>query len=219
MERKRPFRLETCFKLGLFGNICFVAFIIICLIYYYTFSPSGTFRLGFDIAAYIVEFAGFGLMALAIAGICCIVRQRGLMKALLSVYVCVEVFLMLLDFDFIHLDIYNGRSNLLIILHAIFSALVGFSLLSLDPKRTRLEMLVGIAVSMILAGMFSAVLNLRVYGSILMNAFAYIFLHRFGITTTGRRSRSTATETVPRYRNTRVRFLRMNDERTNSLSA
>ena len=92
MERKRPFRLETCFKLGLFGNICFVAFIIICLIYYYTFSPSGTFRLGFDIAAYIVEFAGFGLMALAIAGICCIVRQRGLMKTLLSVYVCVEVF-------------------------------------------------------------------------------------------------------------------------------
>ena len=174
MERKRPFRLETCFKLGLFGNICFVAFIIICLIYYYTFSPSGTFRLGFDIAAYIVEFAGFGLMALAIAGICCIVRQRGLMKTLLSVYVCVEVFLMLLDFDFIHLDVYNGRSNLLIILHAIFSALVGFSFLSLDPKRTRLEMLVGIAVSMILAGMFSAVLNLRVYGSILMNAFAYI---------------------------------------------
>ena len=152
-----------------------MAFIIICLIYYYTFSPSGTFRLGFDIAAYIVEFAGFGLMALAIAGICCIVRQRGLMKTLLSVYVCVEVFLMLLDFDFIHLDVYNGRSNLLIILHAIFSALVGLSFLSLDPKRTRLEMLVGIAVSMILAGMFSAVMNLRVYGSILMNAFAYIF--------------------------------------------
>ena len=47
--------------------------------------------------------------------------------------------------------------------------------MSLDPKRTRLEMLVGIAVSMILAGMFSAVLKLRVYGSILMNAFAYIF--------------------------------------------
>ena len=75
MERKRPFRLETCFKLGLFGNICFVAFIIICLIYYYTFSPSGTFRLGFDIAAYIVEFAGFGLMALAIAGICCTLQR------------------------------------------------------------------------------------------------------------------------------------------------
>ena len=82
---------------------------------------------------------------------------------------------MLLDFDFIHLDIYNGRSNLLIILHAILSALVGFSFLSLDPKRRRLEILVGIAVSIMLAGMFSAVLNLRVYGSVLMNAFAYIF--------------------------------------------
>lgn len=175
MERKRPFRLDTCFKLGLIGNICFVVFIVICLIYYYTFSESGTFRLGFDIAAYIVEFTGFGLMALAIAGICVTVRQRGLMKTLLSVYVCGEVFLMLLDFDFIHLDIYNGRSNLLIILHAILSALVGFSFLSLDPKRRRLEILVGIAVSIMLAGMFSAVLNLRVYGSVLMNAFAYIF--------------------------------------------
>lgn len=175
MERKRPFRLDTCFKLGLAGNICFVVFIIICLIYYYTFSPTGTFRLGFDIAAYIVEFTGFGLMALAIIGICCIVRQRGVMKALLSVYVCTEVFLMLLDFDFIHLESYNGRSNLLIILHAVFSAVVGFSFLSLDPKRTRLEILVGICVSIMLAGMFSAVLNLRVYGSILMNAFAYIF--------------------------------------------
>ena len=139
MERKRPFRLDTCFKLGLIGNICFVVFIVICLIYYYTFSESGTFRLGFDIAAYIVEFTGFGLMALAIAGICVTVRQRGLMKTLLSVYVCGEVFLMLLDFDFIHLDIYNGRSNLLIILHAILSALVGFSFLSVATTASTLK--------------------------------------------------------------------------------
>ena len=82
---------------------------------------------------------------------------------------------MLLEFRLLPFKSYNGLSVGLTVTHVLFSAGVSFSLLMLDPMNKKLQWIVGITTCIILAGMLLAIAGYRVYGSILVNAFAYIF--------------------------------------------
>ncbi|MBQ8905513.1 MAG: hypothetical protein IJY85_03990 [Ruminococcus sp.] len=177
MDLKKPFSLKTCFRFALYGNICFIIFIIICLFYYYLFGENGMTFIAFDIAAYIAEGAGFLLYLLGIIGLCRNVMGCTALKALLVIYVLTEILLMLMDFQFIDLSFYNGQSVPLIITHAICSAVIALTHLTLERNRQQLNLAVIILVVIILGGMFSAALNFRVYGSIFMNAVGYIFFY------------------------------------------
>lgn len=174
-EKKRKYTLEDCMNIGRLGNIMFVVFIVVCLIYYYSFARKGSYVIPFEVVAYGIEATGFALFTLSVIWIDRLVRARTLMKVLLIVYIVVEVVLMLLEFQFLPWIFYNGLSKWTIIGHVIFSACVSFSLLMLEPHNKRLEIIVGITTGVILAGMFFAAAGYRVYASILVNTFAYIF--------------------------------------------
>lgn len=177
MNLKEPFSLKTCFQFSLYGNICFIIFIIICLFYYYLFGESGIRVIAFDIAAYLAEGTGFVLYLLGIIGLCRNVLEHRPLKVLLVIYIVAEILLMLLDFRFIDLSFYNGQSVPLIITHAILSAGIALMHLTLEYRRGPLHTAVMILVVIILSGMFSAALNFRIYGSIFMNAVGYIFFY------------------------------------------
>lgn len=174
-EPKREYTVMDCMKLGRIANILFVVFIVICLIYYYSLAKNGNFVIPFEIIAYGVEATAFALFTLCVVWLDRLVRQRLPMKILLICYIVVEVVLMLLEFDFLPFIPYNGLSLALTICHAIFSGGVSLSLLMLAPESKKLQTVVIINSSLILAGMFLGLAGYRVYASILLNAFAYIF--------------------------------------------
>lgn len=178
-QQEWKYTLFDCMKLGLIANLLFVAFIIICLIYYYSLARKGNYVIPFETVAYTTEMLGFALFILAVVRTDKLVRARGLMKVLLPVYIAVEVMLMLLEFGLFPkvfpFTYYNGLSMWLIIVHVLFSAGVSLSLLQMEPGNKRLQVIVGITCGVILAGMLTAVSGARVYTSILINAFAYIF--------------------------------------------
>lgn len=174
-EVKRPYTVMDCMKLGRMGNIMFVVFIVICLIYFYSFANRGNYIIPFEIIAYAVESIGFALFSVGVIWLDKLVRARGVMKVLLLVYIATEAVLMLLEFKFIFPNVYHGLSLPLTIGHSIFSAGVALSLLSLDPSNRKMEAFVIITCTIMLAGMFLGLLGYRVYASILVNAFAYIF--------------------------------------------
>ena len=175
-EKKLKYNLTDCMKLGRNGNILFIVFIVVCLIYYASFSK---FHLGyafiiFEVIAYAVETMAFALFTLSVYWLDRLVRARGVMKVLLTSYIVVEVVLMLFEFQLLPWKFYNGLSLGLIIVHAVFSAAVSYSLLMLDPHNKRVELIVAITSIIILAGMFPGIAGYRVYASILINAIAYI---------------------------------------------
>ncbi len=163
-------------KLGRLGNILFVAFIIVCLIYYYSLAKYGGFFIPFEIVAYALESCGFAFFTVAVIWMDKLVRARTWMKVLMPFYITVEAFLMLLEFDFVPVinKYYNGLSLGLIIAHALFSGVIAFSLLQLDPQNKKLQIVVGITVCITLSGMLPGIAGYRVYAGILINAFAYI---------------------------------------------
>lgn len=174
-EPKRQYTLMDCMKVGRAANILFVVFIVICLIYYYSLAKYGKYVIPFEVIAYGVEATAFALFTLSVVWLDRLVRQRLPMKVLLLCYIAVEVVLMLLEFNFLPFIPYNGLSLGLTIVHTIFSAGVSLSLLMLAPESKKLQTIVIINSTIILAGMFLGLAGYRVYASILLNAFAYIF--------------------------------------------
>lgn len=175
-EKKRQYTLLDCMKMGRLGNILFVAFIIVCLIYYYSLAKYGHFVIPFEIVAYALEACGFAFFTVAVIWLDKLVRARTWMKVLMPTYITVEAFLMLLEFDFVPVvgKYYNGLSIGLIIAHALFSAVIAFSLIQLDPQNKKMQIVVAITVSITLAGMLPGIAGYRIYAGILINAFAYI---------------------------------------------
>lgn len=182
-EVKRPYTLLDCMKMGCVGNILFVVFIVVCLIYYYSFAKNGTYLIPFEIVAYVIETTGFALFSLSVIWMDRLVRARGLMKVLMLVYIVAEVLFMLLEFELVPFfsDIYFekalGLSPAVIICHVIFSAGAAFSLLMLDPQNKKLQIIVAVTSVLMLCGMFFALAGYRVYSSLLLNAFAYIIFY------------------------------------------
>lgn len=174
-EPKRQYTLMDCMKVGRMANILFVVFIVICLIYYYSLAKYGNYLIPFEVIAYGVEATAFAFFTLSVVWLDRLVRQRLPMKILLLCYIVAEVVLMLLEFNFLPFVPYNGLSLALTIVHTIFSAGVSLSLLMLAPESKKLQTIVIITCTVILAGMFLGLAGYRVYASILLNAFAYIF--------------------------------------------
>ncbi len=171
----RPYTLKDCMRFGRIANILFVVFIVVCLVYYYSFSKRGSYFIPFEVIAYTIEATAFALFTLSVVWMDSLVRARGLMKVAMIVYILTEIILMLLEFGLLQFIPYNGLKLSVIIVHVLFSAAVSFSLLMLEPQNKRVQRIVGITTIIILAGMLPGIVGYRVYASILINAFAYIF--------------------------------------------
>lgn len=127
-----------------------------------------------EIAAYTVETGGFVLMLFSLINFYKIVRHRYIMKTAMLIYLITEVVIMIMDFNADKLAFYESGSMALNIGHSIFSAVICFTYLSLEPKNTSLEVAIVIAETIILAGMFGVIFHLHVYISLFANSIAYV---------------------------------------------
>ena len=171
----RSYTLMDCMKMGRLANILFIVFIVVALLYYYSLGRNGKYFIPFEVVAFSIEGMAFVLFAIAAVWLDRLVRARGIMKALLIIYISVEVALMIVEFGLIPFLMPFGKNVALIVVHVIFSAGVSLSLLMLDPQNKRMQTIVIVTTVIILAGMLTAVAEYRVYASILVNALAYIF--------------------------------------------
>jgi len=173
-------KLQRCFTFGVWGNICFFIFSIICFIYYQLFGHLGDLpiiKTSFETMAYVVEGIGFVFMLLAMIWFARTVRQRIIMKIFFLIYILTELALMVLELSTYRvIDFYNPYSFPLALAHAIFSAFTCFTFLSLDPKRTALEVVIVVSVGIMLTGMLGYTMNYRIYYSILTNALGFAFM-------------------------------------------
>ena len=168
--------LPTCFKFGLAGNIFFVLFGIICMIYYAAFGDTNVIVLPIEFAAYTCEVLGFIFIILTFVWFSRYLRHRLIMKISFSFYILMELVLMVIELNSYKFEFYEPYSVVLAIVHSIISAAVCFSFLSLDPTRVKFEMVIIATCAFILVGMIGGIINIRIYFGIIINALAYIFL-------------------------------------------
>lgn len=168
-------KLKKCFQFGQYANILFLVFAAVSLLYYWLIKRYNTEVIFLEIAAYSIETGGFVLMLFSLINFWKIVRHRYVMKGAMLLYLIVEVVIMIMDFNAEHLPFYQSNSMALNIGHSIFSAIICFTYLALEPKNTALEVTIVIAVSIILAGMFGTIFKLNVYISLFANSIAYVF--------------------------------------------
>lgn len=175
---KKLINFKNCVIMGIFSNVMFILFILVCLLYYDLYDDTAETSMPFEITAFTIEGLGFLMMAVSIICIILIVRQRLIMKILTAIYLALEVMIMLVDFELINIGSwYDGYNKAYIICHAVFSALVCFSYILLDPKKTAYQVLVSVSSVIMMLGMFSIIWNMRIYISVLINTFAYLILY------------------------------------------
>lgn len=158
---------------GMVGNLFFIAFSLVCLIYYNIYDPAKISSRIIEIIAYTVETLGFLSLMLGMIDINRSVRMRPMLKFGFPVYILVELVMMILELNSYQIEFYKPYSLLLAVIHAVFSAAVCFTFLSLDPGKSCLEVAVTICFGVILGGMLGNVIGIRIYFSILTNAVAY----------------------------------------------
>ncbi len=164
---------------GLLGNIFFILFSIVCLIYYNFFIKEGIIVSFIEAIAYTCEGIGFILMVLAIINIGRAVRMRLWLKIGFPLYIAVELVLMILELYSYCIDFYKPYSLVLAIVHSVFSGAVCLSFLSLDPGKKCLEGVIIGTVTLIFCGMLGNIMGIRIYFSILVNAVAFAALFAF----------------------------------------
>jgi len=169
-------RLDKGLTLGLVGNLLFVAFGFICYIYYITYDYESIFSKVVEIIAYTVEFAGFGILIYAVSLIWSSARMRNWLKTGYTVYIAVEAVMMILELNSFRLEFYKPYSLALAIFHSVFSAMVCFAFLQFDPNKTCLESMIIICIGIILGGMLGNIMGVRIYFSIITNAFGFALL-------------------------------------------
>ena len=172
-------RLKRCFEFGQLANIFFLLFAFCAYVYYWSISRHGVVLVPLEIAAYTIEVVGFIFMALSLLNFHKIVRHRYIMKTAMLIYLITEAVIMVLDFNADKISWYHSGSVALNIGHAIFSGLICFTYLALEPKNTALEIALIIAEVIILAGMFGIVFGAHVYVTLFTNSIAYVVF--FGI--------------------------------------
>lgn len=161
---------------GLIGNLLFVAFGLICLFYYYTYSNESLFSKIIEILAYCTEFMGFGLLLYADWLFIKSIRLRRLLKISFSSYIFFEAVMMILELNAYKIEAYEPYSLALAIVHAVISGMVCFSFLQLDPDNVKWEVAIGACFTLIIAGMLGNILGVRVYFSIITNAVGFSVL-------------------------------------------
>lgn len=161
---------------GLIGNILFMVFGIVCLIYYYSYDKSSIHSTALEFLAYFIELSGFGLLAFADYLLIKSARFRRTMKICFTAYIVIEAIMMILEINAGDISFYAPYSLPLAIVHSIVSAGACFSFLQLDPENKRFEYLIIACVTVILAGMMGKLMGIRVYFSIAMNALGQALL-------------------------------------------
>lgn len=161
---------------GLIGNILFVAFGLICLLYYYTYNSESIFSKIMEFIAYCTEFMGFGLLIYADYLLIASLRLRRMLKVCFSAYIVLEAVMMFLELNAYNFTFYQPYSLPLAIVHAIVSAMACFAFLQLDPDNTKYEVAIITCIALILAGMLGNILGIRVYFSIMASALGFVVL-------------------------------------------
>jgi hypothetical protein len=158
---------------GLIGNVLFVAFGLICLIYYCTYDVTSILSNVLEAVAYCTEFLGFGLLAYSDYLLCSSLRFRRLLKMSYSAYILLEAVMMVLELNSYRLEFYKPYSVVLVIMHTIVSGAACFSFLQLDPDNTKFEAIIVTCIGIALCGMIAVLLGVRVYFSIIVNAVCF----------------------------------------------
>ena len=169
-------RLNKGLKLSLIGNILFIAFGIICFIFYKTYSPHGIHTSILAFIAYTTEITGFALLMFGDWLIASAIRFRRAFKAAWTFYVIFEAVMMIMELNSSKIDFYHPFSLPLAIMHAVITGAVCLTFLQLDPNNKKLERLVLVCILIIFAGMLGNLFHIRVYFSITSNAVAFIIL-------------------------------------------
>ncbi len=169
-------KLKRCFQFGQYANILFLGFTFITLLYYWLIERHMIEVVALEIAAYTIETAGFVMMLLSLINFWKIVRHRYIMKGAMLIYLIAEVVIMIMDFNAKRIPFYESGSMWLNIGHSIFSAVICFTYLSLEPKNNALEVAIVVAETIILLGMFGTLLNINVYISLFANSIGYVVL-------------------------------------------
>ncbi|MCM1132144.1 MAG: hypothetical protein NC340_01600 [Ruminococcus flavefaciens] len=161
---------------GLIGNILFVVFGLICLLYYYTYNAESIFSKIIETLAYCTEFLGFGLLIYADYLLISSLRFRRMLKVSFSAYIILEAVMMFLELNAYNFSFYEPYSLPLAIVHAVVSAMACFAFLQLDAENTKYEVAVIVCITLILAGMLGNILGIRVYFSIIASALGFSVL-------------------------------------------
>ena len=169
-------RLNTGVFFGLIGNILFIVFALICIVYYKTYDGSSAFTKILEGLAYLSEICGFFALAYADYMIISSARLRTKMKIAFTLYIVFEVVMMILELNSYKFEFYKPYSTGLAIFHSLVSAAVCFTFIELDPGNKKFEGLIIICIGMIFCGMFGSNLHIRIYFGILINAFAFALL-------------------------------------------
>lgn len=158
---------------GLIGNIFFIVFCLVCLLYYYTYNSESFFSRLLEAVAYYTEILGFGLLIYSDYLLIVSIRLRRLLKISFSAYIVIEAVMMMLELNSYRFEFYQPYSLPLAIVHAVVSALVCFAFLQLDPENTKYEIAIIVCIALILAGMLGNILGIRIYFSIMANALGF----------------------------------------------
>lgn len=164
--------------LGMLGNICFILFIIITMLYYHNYLSTGVVRPWVETIAYSTEVLGFILMAGNVVGYMSKLRFRLLLKISMAVYFVIEFVIMIMDLNIIDAGtFYSPSSKVIIIIHCVFSAFVCMTYMTLDTSSNLMQAAVIITCIIMLLAVFSIVFKVRLYISVLTNSVAYIVLY------------------------------------------
>ena len=168
--------LTLCFT----GNILFIFFGITSGIYYNIYDPESTVVKVVAFIAYTIEVFGFASLLFGDYLISGAIRMRSFLKISFTVYIFVEVAMMIFELNTYRLEnFYKPYSLPLAIVHSVFSAVVCFSFLQLDPDKTVYEIVNTVCIGIILGGMLGNIMGIRVYFSIITNAVALSILFWF----------------------------------------
>lgn len=176
LKKINSFRGYT--KVGLASNLSFIIFIIITMIYYSYYLHTGKILPVVEIIAYSIEIIGFMLMILAAIGYCVKLRFRLSLKIAMVLYFLVEFIIMICDFHLIDAEeFYSPASKGLIIFHCVFSAIVAMFYMQLDSQKNCMQVSAAVTAVIMMLASFSIVFEVRVYASVLVNSFAYVFMY------------------------------------------
>ncbi|MBQ4465927.1 MAG: hypothetical protein II916_08210 [Oscillospiraceae bacterium] len=167
-------RLKRCFSCGQYANILFLLFAVCAAVYYWSIRRHHVEIVPLEIAAYTIEAGGFAFMLFSLMNFWKIVRHRYIMKGAMLVYLITEIVIMILDFNADSIPFFESGSMWLNIGHSIFSGVILFTYLALEPKNTGLEVAIIVSEIIILAGMFGVVFHLHVYVTLFANSIAYV---------------------------------------------
>ena len=169
-------RLNSGIFFGLLGNILFIAFAFICMIYYKTYDGSSVHSKILEGLDYLTEVLGFFALAYADYLIITSARLRYRMKWAFSIYSIFEAVMMILELNSFYFDFYEPYSLSLAVFHSLVSAAVCFTFIEMEPENKKYEILLIGCIGIIFCGMLGYVLHIRIYFGILVNAFAFALL-------------------------------------------